>query len=113
MTDLHLLAITQFCTSFSPSLSSVESLYIYKRETLYAFYSENPGQIWLDILCLFAAVKDIYLCETSADHIAFVLLELVEGRLTEVLDKPLFDGIVQSVAARELAGHHEAVYRGR
>jgi hypothetical protein len=63
----------------------VESLYIHKHITLYDFDFENVRQEWLDVLRLFTAVKLIYLCETSGDHIAFVLLELVEGRLTEAL----------------------------
>jgi hypothetical protein len=116
VTDWDLWTMVPFCTSFSRPLSSVESLYIHKRRDSY--FLENNYQEWLDILRQFTALKDIYLCETSGDHIAFVLLEPVEGRLTEAsrlptmqnvfLDappsEPLHDAIVQFVVARELAG---------
>jgi hypothetical protein len=113
--------MVQLCTSFSRPLSSVESLHIYKLRIYHQRVVENADQEWLDLLRPFTSVKNIYLCETSADHIAFVLLELVEGRLTEALpalqnilippSKPIHGGIVQFAAARELSGHPIAVSR--
>ena len=72
----------------------------------------------------FTAVTDIYLCETSAQHIAFVLQDALERRLTEVLPTlqnmflsvippsgPIQEGIVLFVAARELSGRPITVSR--
>jgi hypothetical protein len=123
--------VVQVCTSLSRPLPSVESLYI--SDCTSGSYQQNPDtqddvenadQEWLDLLRPFTAVKDIYLSETSAQHIAVVLQELVEGRLTEVLPKLqnifleaippsglIQKGIVDFVAARELSGHPIAVSR--
>jgi hypothetical protein len=118
--------MVQFCTSFSRPLSSVESLYIFKRGPYYQDRGdiESADQEWLDFLRPFTALKDIYLCETSAQQISYVLLELVKGRVTEVLPSTLKNifskeispsqriqiGIVFFfVNARELSGHPIAV----
>jgi hypothetical protein len=83
---------------------------------------ENADQEFLDFLRPFTAVKDIYLCETSAQQIAIVLRnEVVERGFAEVLPtlQNLFlnvvppsgptQGIVTFVAIRELFGHHITV----
>ena len=84
---LELSTMVQFCTSFLHPLSLVERLHIdtsrSSQQDLDDF--ENADQEWLDLLCSCTAVKDIYLCKTFAQHIAFVLHNLIEGRLTEVL----------------------------
>jgi hypothetical protein len=82
-----LSTLVQFCTSFSCALSSVESLHISTRRPYRQSRSdiESADQEWLDFLRPFNAVKDIYLCEVSAQQISYMLEEVVEGRLTEVL----------------------------
>jgi hypothetical protein len=119
--------IVRFCTALS-CLSSVESFYIFNRRSYQQdlgtqYDIENAGEEWLDFLRPFTAVKDIYLCETSAQHNALVLQENAEGRLTEVLPTlqniflppsgPIQEGIVHFVAAQELSGHPIAVSAGR
>lgn len=123
----ELSIMVQFCTSLSCHVSSVETLYIYKytphqQDSDTQDDTENADQEWLDFLRPFTATKDIYLCETSAQHIAFVLQEVADGRLTEVLPMlqnmflsaippsgPIQEGIVQFVAVRELSGRPIAV----
>jgi hypothetical protein len=122
--DWELATMVQFFTLFSRPLSSVEGLHIYMRRSDQQDLDdlENADQEWLDFLRPFTAVKDIYLCETSAQQISYMLQELVEGRLTEVLPtlQNIFldaippsgliqKGIMQFVAARELSGHPIAI----
>jgi hypothetical protein len=119
--------MVQFCTSFSRCFSSVETLRIINEPPYYQGRDnfENATQEWLDFLLLFTAVRDIHLCETSAGQISFMLQELAEGRLTEVLprlqtiflndvfshfqgllpSRRIHTGIVRLVAARELSDH--------
>ena len=73
---------------------------------------------WLEIFEPFTAVKNIYLTEAFAQHIAHALQELVESGMTEVLPTlqnvflegqqpsgPLLEGIGKFVAARQLSDH--------
>jgi hypothetical protein len=122
--DWEFSTMVQLCTSFSRLLSSVESLYIYKRRPHYQDRDdiEDADQEWLDFLRPFTAVKDIYLCKTSAQQISFALEveELVEERLVEALStlQNIFlekispsrqMGIVLFVDLRKLWGHSIAI----
>jgi hypothetical protein len=115
--------MVQACASLSHLLSSVESLHIQDCRSLRPDPDsqddiENADQEWLDRLRPFTAVKDLYLCKTSARHIALELQELDEGRIIEVLPTlqnifldvfppsgPVQEGIRRFIAARQLSSH--------
>jgi hypothetical protein len=114
----------QVCSSFSPSLSMVESLYIYQHQ-----YSEPKWQddgientTWLELFRPFTILKNLYLCKLFAPRVAPSLQVLVEENMRQVLpvlqdvaleglqpSGPVQEGIAQFVAARRLAGHPIAV----
>jgi hypothetical protein len=96
-----------------------EDLYIYKRPGWHLEWEDNiENGLWVKLLRPFTAAKNLYLCEKFAPCIAPALRDLVEGRTIEVLPtlENIFveglessgsveEGIVQFVAAREVAGH--------
>ena len=119
--DRQLSSVARVCKSFSPSLSTVEDLYI-KRLLDFSLQVWNNDAIentlWLPLLLQFTAVKNLYLSNEFGPGIAAALRELVGGRITEVLPSlqnifveelessvPLQENIRQFVATRQLSDH--------
>ena len=117
--DWQLSSVEQVCTSCLTSLYMPEDLYIYQRPV---WRLEWKGKIengpWIELLHPFTAVRNLYLCEEVARHIAPALQELVGDRITEVLPilENIFlegfessgfveEGIGRFTSAREVAGH--------
>ena len=130
--DWQLSSLAQVCSSSFPQalIPAVERLYIYKNTLNYE--SKDPELVlgwqddiesgqWLELLHPFTAVKDFYIYQDFAPHIAPALQELVEEGVTEILPalKTLFldeahlsgPAIEHFVAARQLSGHPIAVSR--
>jgi hypothetical protein len=131
--DWQLSSLAQICSSSFPQalILAVERLSIYKGY-IPGVYSERSERVldwqddiesgqWLELLQPFTAVKDIYIYQDFAQHIAPALQELVEEGETEILpalktlfiDKAHLSGpaIEHFVAARQLSGHPIAVSR--
>ena len=109
-------SLEQVCTSCMPPLSILEDLYIDD------YYSKRNESILnrrcLEILRPFMAVKNLFLSEAFASHIAPALQMLAEDGTTDVLPalQKIFlkgfdssgsvqEGIGQFVAARQVANH--------
>ena len=120
--DWQLSALAQVLTSFSPSISTAEHLYMYGTPTSPQWREDIENMQWLEIFEPFTAVKNLYLTKAFAPHIARTLQELVESRMPEVLPAlqniflegydpsgPIPEGIGKFVAARQLSGHSIAV----
>ena len=122
LADSHwqLSSVTQACSSFSPSFSTVKNLYIYHHQYPEPHWPDDDieNTQWLEILRPFTIVEKLYLSELFASRIAPALQVLVEERMTEVLpilqnifveglqpSGPVQEGIGQFVAARQLSGH--------
>ena len=116
----QLPSLAQVCTSFFPSISMVEYLYIYGLPSQLQDDTENMQ--WLEVLRPFTSVKNLYLSWTFARCILFSLQGLVGERVTDVLPAleslflenhqpsgPIQEAIEQIVAERQLSGHHVAV----
>jgi hypothetical protein len=98
--DWQVSSLEQVCSSCLPPFSTLEDLYIYeapylqpdRRDTLdNTLYNIRNTQdnientLWLELLHPFTAVKNLYLSEEFARHIAPALQELVGRNTTEVL----------------------------
>lgn len=86
--DWKLSSLGAVCASFSPFLSTVETLYI--KEDKYwqqAFYYFLESWRWLDVLRPFTAVKNLYLPGTSTRDVIPALQVVVERGLRGVLPK--------------------------
>ena len=115
--------LVRVCSSCLSPLSVSEDLYIYEQLGLQVEWKVNiENWLWLELLRPFVGVKDLYLSEEFARHIAPALRELVEGRTTEVFPTlenifleglessgSIEEGIAQFVAAREVAGRPIAI----
>jgi hypothetical protein len=122
--DWQVSSLEQVCTWCLPSLSKLEDLYISEELSWRPNWQDNiENTLWLELLHPFTAVKNLYLSEEFARRIVPALLELVEGRMTEVLPAlqtvfleglqtsgPVQEGIGQFVAMRQ-ASHPIAVSR--
>ena len=123
---LQVLSLKQVCASCLSPLSISEDLYMYYRPGWHLDWNDNiENGLWLELLHLFAGVKNLYLCKELATDIAPALRELVEARMTEVLlptleniyleglapSRPVEEGIGQFVAARQATGHPIAISR--
>ena len=89
----QLFFLTQLCNSFSPPLSTVESLFIHKHQYLESDWPDASvfeNAHWLNLLRSFTMVNNLYLCELFAPRI---LGGLVEEGITEVL--PFLQNIVR------------------
>ena len=83
--DWQLSSIEQVCNSSLPPLYTVEDLYIEHRFWRVAWKTDAiENTLWLQVLRLFTAVKDLYLSRDVAPAIAAALQELVGARITEV-----------------------------
>ena len=123
--DWQLSSIEQVCTSSLPPLSTLEDLYIFEsRKYPPLWQADVENTLWLVVLHPFAAVKNLYLCEKIASHIASALQELVGARTTEELPtlENIFleglqpsgsvqEGIEKFLTARQLTGRPIAVSR--
>jgi hypothetical protein len=101
----------------------MENLYIY--ENLYSppnWKDDIENAEWLDLLLPFTAVKNLYVSKQFSSRITPALLELTEGRTTEVLpalqnvllegfqpSEPVQEGITQFISARGLTNHPVAI----
>jgi hypothetical protein len=123
--DWQISSLKQVCTSFLPSLSMLEDLYIYDHPHLQPDWKDDiENGLWLQLLCPFTAVKNLYLSEELALCIGPALQELVGGRMTGVLPalhnislkglQPsghVQEGIGQFVASRQVTSRPIAVSR--
>jgi hypothetical protein len=120
----QLSSLVQVLASSPCPLFTVENLYIEDRGSSFATTSRVEITQWWEVMRLFVAVKNIYLFETIAFHIAYSLQALGGGRSKEVLPAlqeiflrppedrlPDASGLVDSqgpmeqfVAARQLLG---------
>ena len=121
--DWQLSSLAQVLTTFFPSIHLVEHLYI--DESIPAppqWQDDIENMQWLEILEPFTAVKNLYLSEGLAPHVAPALQELVGSGMTEVFSTlqnifleghqqsgPILEGIGRFVAARQLSGQPIAV----
>jgi hypothetical protein len=120
--DWQLSALEQVCTPSFPPLLTLEDLYISEvQEDPPCWQDDVENELWLDLLRLFVAVKNLYLCKEFVPRIAPALQEL-GGRTTVALStleniflegfqlsEPLHEGIGKFVAARRLTSHPVAV----
>jgi hypothetical protein len=120
----QLSSVVQLCTSFLPPLSSVVSLYIYKSQHEERWEDDIEITLWLELLHLFTAVKNLYLCKRSAPRISPILQEVViAGRMLEVLPAlqniflqefppsgPVQEGVGLFATARRLFCHPTTIY---
>ena len=120
--DWQLSSIEQICNSSSPSLSTVEDLYIDRYRQLVWKDDAIEDTLWLQLLLPFIAVKNLYLSKEFATGIAAALQELDGGRITEVLPSlenifmegfepsgPFQEKVGQFIAARQLSDHPIAI----
>ena len=123
--EWQLSSLEQICSSSLPPLFTLEDLYIFEdREYPPRWQEDVENTLWLEVLHLFAAVKNLYLSSEFLSRIAPDLQELVGGRTTEVLPTleniflegfqpsgPLHEGIQKFIAARRLTSCPVAVSR--
>jgi hypothetical protein len=123
--DWQVSSLEQLCTSFLPSNSAPEGLYIYHNRYSKPNWKDNvENALWLALLHPFTAVKNLYLSKEFAPRIAPALQELVGGRTTELLPSlqnisleevepsgPVQEAIGTFIAARQLSGHPVTVSR--
>jgi len=123
--DFHLLSLPRVSTSSLPSLSMVESLYIYENQFMQVDWEDEirvENTEWLDLLRPYTAVKDLYLSDVLGPRIVRALQGSIGGRMTVVLPTlqtifleglqpsgPVQEDIGQFVAARQLSGYPCAV----
>ena len=125
--DWQLSSLAQVFTSFFPSISMVETLYIFGPGYLPPHWKDEIENVQvLDIFRPFTGVKNLYACERFTQCIAPALQELVveRGWVTDVLPRmeslfleglrqsgPIKEAIGQFVGARQLSDHSVAVSR--
>ena len=121
--DWQLSSLAQVFTSLFPSVYMVEHLYIPGPRELPSQWQDVTENVqWLEFFHPFTCVKNLYVCEECAQHIAPALQEIVGERVTDVLPAleglfledlppsgPVQEAIGQFVAARRLLGHPVAV----
>ena len=125
--DWQVSNLEQVCTSCLLPSSKLEDLYIHEAPypTRQLGWKDNiENGLWLELLRPFTAVKNLYLSDKFATHIAAALQELVGDRTTEVLPAlrdiylsetessgPAQEGIGRLVAARQVASRPITVSR--
>ena len=123
--DWQISSLEQVFTRSSTPLSTSEVLYIHKDPDSQPDWQDNiENALWLGLLHLFPAVKNLYLGVEFAPRIVPALQELVGGGATEVLpilqnifleelqsSGPVQEGIQQFVAARQVTSHPITVSR--
>jgi hypothetical protein len=103
VSDWQLSSPEQVCTSSLPPRFAVEKLYIYEHRYLRPHWQDDiENELWLKLLYLFVAVKNLYLSKQSAPHITPALLE---GRMTgqlPVLQNIFLEGLEPSGSRKAL-----------
>jgi hypothetical protein len=121
--DWQLSCLAQVFTSFFPSISVLEHIYVYGPRTLPSHWQDDIENMeWLEILHPFTSVKNLYASENFEQCITPALQELVGERVTGMLPAleslflegfqpsgPVPEAIEQFVAARRLLDHPIAV----
>ena len=125
VSEWQLESLEQVRTSSLLPVSTLEDLYIFEDRS-YPLRSQDDiiNTQWLDLLRSFVALKNLYISEKFAPHIALAMQGLAGGRMTEVLPTlediflegyqppgPFHEGIEKFVAARRLTSHPVAVSR--
>src|SRR5258708_6710847 len=83
--EWQISSLEQVCTSSLPPISMLEDLYILEDPYWRPRWQDDvENTLWLELLRPFAAVKNLYLSEEFAPHIAPALQELVGGRTAEI-----------------------------
>lgn len=111
--------VARVCASLSPTVSTVENLYIYVApfSEIYSYeYTESTR--WLELFRSFIALKNLYLDKEFSQRIASALEDLDEGSITELLPSlqnifvrglqppgHIDEGIRRFIASRRLIGH--------
>jgi hypothetical protein len=117
--DWQISSLEQVCTSSLPLLSKLEDLYIFEETKSPPNWKDNiENMLWLELLCPFTTVKNLYLSENFALRIVPALEELVGDRAAEVLPAlqnifledlqpsgPVQEGMAKFFATRQLSGH--------
>jgi hypothetical protein len=123
--DWQLSFLEQVCTSFLPTLSTLQDLHMKSRLPWPQDWKDNIDYAqWLELLHSFSAVKNIYLSKEIAPCVVLALQDLVVGRTTEVFPTleniffdeleesgPVQEGIGKFVAARQVTSHPITVSR--
>ena len=121
--DWQLSSLEQVCTSCLHFLPTLGDLYINEYANSEPDWKGNIGNgPWLELLCPFTSMKNLYLSEKIALCIGPALQELVEGRATDVFPTletifleglkssgPVQESIGHFVAARQVVGHRIAI----
>ena len=86
--DSQLSSLVQVCASSLPIVSTVDSLYIHGE--ISGILDWHPDEDientqWLELLCPFIALKNLYLFEEFTPCIASALEDLNESSITELL----------------------------
>jgi hypothetical protein len=63
--EWHFSFLAQVCTSSLPPVSTLEDLYIHEVSYRRSHWQDDENTLWLDLLRLFVAVKNLYLSEES------------------------------------------------
>ncbi len=114
----QLSALAQICTSFSPHLSTAETLYVYEYFHSKPDWSDVENTEWLEVLFPFTAVKNLYISKEFGPRIAPTLQELTEGGMTAMLpilqniflegfqpSESVEEGIGRFISGRQLTDH--------
>ena len=122
--DRQLSFVAQIGSSSLHPISTVQDLYI-EHEYLQPVWKNDAieNTLWLQLLLLFTAVKNLYLSKGFAPRIESALQELAGSRITEVLpslqnifvkgpgpSEPFQEYIGQFVTTRRLSGHPTTIY---
>jgi hypothetical protein len=83
--DWKLSALAQVCNSCLVTLSGLERLSVCDNLLPSYWQDDIESTQWIELLHPFATVKDLYLSDKVARHVAPALQELSEERVTEVL----------------------------
>ena len=105
--DRQLSSVAHVCNSSLLPLSTVEDLYVSRRDSQLVWRVDaTENTLWLQLLLPFTAVKNLYLSKEFAPCIVAALQELVGGRVAEVL--PSLQNIFLEGLRVEPSGHLQA-----
>ncbi|KAH9954659.1 hypothetical protein BC827DRAFT_1386711 [Russula dissimulans] len=118
--DYQLSSLAQVCSSSFPFIFALEELQITENDYLASsnWKDDIENDQWLELLCPFTALKNLYLTDGIARLFCGALQELPGDRATEVLPalrnifilgfsslEAVQEAMEQFVAARQLSGH--------
>ncbi len=118
--DWQLSSVEQVCNSCLPRRSMTEDLYIEHRYSHLVWKNDAiENTLWLELLLLFPALKNLYLSKDFAPGIAAALQEIVGTDVLPSLQNiyvegfeplgPFQENIEQFVATQQLSGHPIAI----